>query len=153
VVLWTHPTGRKKFSQIDVEQRWFTGAHANVGGGYGDDPLADLPLAWIQKKALAAGLDLTPCTPPADQALTTAPRDSFAEFLGGTYQWFAKRFKPVKGRHIRKYDTDPDGHPAINVTVDPSVWERWHRDPAYRPRTLVNKGLSPPTPKPNTQNP
>jgi hypothetical protein len=140
VVLWTHPTGRKKSSQIDVEQRWFTGAHANVGGGYGDDPLA-------------AGLDLTPCTPPADQALTTAPRDSFAEFLGGTYQWFAKRFKPGKGRHIRKYDTDPDGNPTINVTVDPSVWERWHRDPAYRPRTLVKKGLSPPTPKPNTQNP
>jgi hypothetical protein len=78
VVLWTHPTGRKKFSQIDVEQRWFTGAHANVGGGYGDDPLADLPLAWIQEKALGAGLDLTPCTPPADQALTTAPRDSMS---------------------------------------------------------------------------
>jgi uncharacterized protein (DUF2235 family) len=143
VVLWTHPTGRKKFSQIDVEQRWFTGAHANVGGGYGDDPLADLPLAWIQKKALAAGLDLTPCTPP-DQALTISPRDSFAEFLGGTYQWFARRFKPNNGRYIRKYDTDPDGNPAINVTVDPSVWERWHRDPAYRPLTLVNKGLTPP---------
>lgn len=119
------------------------GTHANVGGGYGDDPLADLPLAWIQKKALAAGLDLAPCTPP-DQALTTAPRDSFAEFMGGTYQWFARRFKPNNGRHIRKYDTDPDGNPAINVTVDPSVWERWHRDPAYRPLTLVNKGLTPP---------
>jgi hypothetical protein len=89
------------------------------------------------------GLDLTPCTPP-DQALTIAPRDSFAEFMGGTYQWFARRFKPGNGRHIRKYDTDPDGNPAINVTVDPSVWERWHRDPAYRPLTLVNKGLTPP---------
>jgi hypothetical protein len=46
--------------------------------------------------------------------------------LGGTYQLFARRFKPSHGRHIRKYDIDPDGNPAINVTVDPSVWERWH---------------------------
>jgi len=29
------------------------------------------------------------------------------------------------------------------ITVDPSVWERWHKDPAYRPLTLVNKGLTP----------
>ncbi|MFH2091437.1 MAG: hypothetical protein ABIJ31_03665 [Pseudomonadota bacterium] len=37
-------------------------------------------------------------------ALTTAPRDLFAEFSGGTYQWLARRFKPGNGRHIRKYD-------------------------------------------------
>jgi uncharacterized protein (DUF2235 family) len=49
-----------------------------------------------------------------------------------------------RGRHIRKYDTDPDGHPAVNVTVDSSVWERYTQDPTYRPRTLVNKGLKPP---------
>ncbi len=143
VVLWTHPTGQKKYSQLDVEQRWFAGAHANVGGGYGDDPLADPPLAWIQQKARAAGLALTPCT-PSDQAATTAPADSFARFLGGKYQWFAKTFNPGDGRHYRKYDTDPDGHPAVNITVDPSVWTRWAQDPAYRPPTLTNRGLTPP---------
>jgi uncharacterized protein (DUF2235 family) len=37
-----------------VEQRWFVGAHANVGGGYASDPLAQRPLKWLMDKA--AGL-------------------------------------------------------------------------------------------------
>ena len=39
-----------------VEQRWFVGAHANVGGGYPSDPLAQLPLKWLMDKAAATGL-------------------------------------------------------------------------------------------------
>jgi uncharacterized protein (DUF2235 family) len=39
-----------------VEQRWFIGAHANVGGGYASDPLAQLPLKWLMERAGAAGL-------------------------------------------------------------------------------------------------
>jgi hypothetical protein len=34
-----------------VEQRWFVGAHANVGGGYSSDLLAQIPLRWMMKKA------------------------------------------------------------------------------------------------------
>jgi uncharacterized protein (DUF2235 family) len=34
-----------------VEQRWFVGAHANVGGGYQTDLLAQAPLRWMMKKA------------------------------------------------------------------------------------------------------
>ena len=117
-----------------------------MGGGYGDDPLADLPLAWIQQKARAAGLALIPFTPSADQALTTATRDSFAEFLGGTYQWLAKRFKPGDGRHIRKYDTDPAKPPGREhhrgpVRVDP-VGPGSHLPPA-----------NPDQQRPNTQHP
>jgi len=41
---------------IKVEQRWFVGAHANVGGGYPDDPLHTRPLRWMQDGAEAAGL-------------------------------------------------------------------------------------------------
>ena len=36
-----------------VEQRWFPGAHANVGGGYEDDLLPDPPLRWIAECARA----------------------------------------------------------------------------------------------------
>jgi uncharacterized protein (DUF2235 family) len=32
-----------------VEQRWFVGAHANVGGGCQSDLLAQIPLRWIEK--------------------------------------------------------------------------------------------------------
>lgn len=33
-----------------VEQRWFVGAHANVGGGYQTDLLAQAPLRWMMKR-------------------------------------------------------------------------------------------------------
>ena len=39
-----------------VEQRWFVGAHANVGGGYASDPLSQRPLVWLMEKAGALGL-------------------------------------------------------------------------------------------------
>jgi uncharacterized protein (DUF2235 family) len=53
----------KKVEQIEIEQRWFIGSHADVGGGNDrdgagrkPDPLPDLPLAWLQQKAIAVGL-------------------------------------------------------------------------------------------------
>jgi uncharacterized protein (DUF2235 family) len=39
-----------------VEQRWFVGAHANVGGGYASDPLSQRPLVWLMDKAAGLGL-------------------------------------------------------------------------------------------------
>jgi uncharacterized protein (DUF2235 family) len=33
-----------------VEQRWFAGAHSNVGGGYGNAVLSDIALRWIRSK-------------------------------------------------------------------------------------------------------
>jgi uncharacterized protein (DUF2235 family) len=40
-----------------TEQRWFVGAHANVGGGCFDDPLPGLALKWLERKAAALGLN------------------------------------------------------------------------------------------------
>jgi len=42
----------------EVEQMWFAGAHADVGGGYRTRDLADIPLVWMALKAEAAGLVL-----------------------------------------------------------------------------------------------
>ena len=39
-----------------TEQRWFVGVHANVGGGYAGDLLAQPPLRWVKKKASLHGL-------------------------------------------------------------------------------------------------
>jgi uncharacterized protein (DUF2235 family) len=40
-----------------IQQLWFAGAHANVGGGYPDDSLAYVPLLWILEEAQKAGLE------------------------------------------------------------------------------------------------
>jgi uncharacterized protein (DUF2235 family) len=39
-----------------LEQVWFAGVHSDVGGGYTDRTLADIPLLWMIDKAAACGL-------------------------------------------------------------------------------------------------
>jgi uncharacterized protein (DUF2235 family) len=41
-----------------LKQVWLSGAHADVGGGYPDDSLAYVSLAWMMEEAQAAGLQL-----------------------------------------------------------------------------------------------
>ena len=144
VALWTSTNGEKKPGNIEVEQRWFIGAHANVGGGYGADPLADIPLQWILSRAANAGLKLDEFKAASD-AWKSQPTDSFKEFLNGAYAWFCKMTSSGDGRHFRRYATGNRGLPAVNITVDESVWMRW-RDPkfGYRPPTLTNAKQHPP---------
>ena len=145
VPLWTSADGKQKKSNLEVKQRWFIGAHANVGGGYGSkDLLADIPLQWIRSKAEKAGLKLDEFS-AADDAWKTAPRDSFTEFLGGVYAWFRKIIKAGDGRFFRRYSVGINGDPAVNVSVDESVWKRWEdANFNYRPRTLSDAGQYPP---------
>jgi uncharacterized protein (DUF2235 family) len=145
VPLWTGDNGQKKPENLDVEQRWFIGAHANVGGGYGpEDLLADIPFQWMIEKASSAGIKLDGFT-AAEDAWKTQPRDSFRGFLKGVYAWFRKLRAPGDGRHYRHFNKGMKGKPAVNVSVDPSVWRRW-KAPAfnYRPRTLTDAGQYPP---------
>lgn len=47
--LWEH--------EERIEQVWFSGVHANVGGGYPQQGLSMVSLDWMMKKAKAAGID------------------------------------------------------------------------------------------------
>lgn len=145
VPLWTGDNGQQKRKNRDVEQRWFIGAHANVGGGYGpQDLLADIPLQWMMEKASHVGLKLDGFN-AAEDAWKTQPRDSFSEFMKGAYAWFRKLRAPGDGRHFRHFNKGIKGKPAVNVTVDPSVWMRWKApEYNYRPRTLIDAGQYPP---------
>ncbi|MGC4081037.1 MAG: DUF2235 domain-containing protein [Vicinamibacterales bacterium] len=40
----------------DLQQRWFRGSHAGVGGGYADTSLSDIALGWIIEEACKCGL-------------------------------------------------------------------------------------------------
>ncbi len=121
----------KKLEQIEIEQRWFIGSHADVGGGNDrdgagrkPDPLPDLPLAWLQQKAIAAGLACDKILVPSTDADTGVPRNSYAEFMYGIY----KELKPPFDRTLGL---------GVNETVDNSVWQRWHADVNYRSPSLV----------------
>jgi uncharacterized protein (DUF2235 family) len=48
--------GIRRTRSEQLSQVWFAGVHANVGGGYPDDSLAHVSLAWIMQEASLCGL-------------------------------------------------------------------------------------------------
>jgi Uncharacterized alpha/beta hydrolase domain (DUF2235) len=128
-----------------VEQRWFVGAHANVGGGYATDPLAQRPLKWLMDKAAGLGLvfrdqvviDVSQIVPPVT--------DSYRQFAWGLYRFVYRPFYRIVG-------FGPDRGTQfmtsrIKETVDGSVFKRWRADSIYRPPNLAawskEKGVDP----------
>lgn len=129
VAVWT----RIKPGNREVEQRWFIGAHANIGGGYDKDPadtLPNPPLRWIQDKAEAAGLRLRSKAVVGPDDHLAEVNDSFREFMFGFYQRF-------RGPFDRPFGS------GVNETVDESVWNRWRYDPDYRPASLLRHPACP----------
>lgn len=125
--VWTNDNHQKKPENIDIEQRWFVGAHSNLGGGYDKQPpdsLPKIPLRWMQDKAEAAGLKLRAKVALDPKDGMAAVNDSYKEFVFGAYALFSKPYKRPFGK-------------GVNETVDPSVWARWKQDPAYRPASLA----------------
>jgi uncharacterized protein (DUF2235 family) len=149
----THNGGR-------IEQRWFVGAHSNVGGGYEDGVLSQHALAWMIQETSALGLDYRPigkgdpnpalpfschqCQPLqttkkgvedlADQGPTL--RDSFSEFAGGIWKHFIRAKREY--RHIAPSPELQNGKMAksLNETVDSSVRDFAKADPTYNPPNL-----------------
>jgi hypothetical protein len=122
VCLWDPKTRPEQ----KMEQRWFVGAHCDVGGGYRDRRLSDMALGWMQEKAGALGLALKPVAalPENYRGKFT---DSYAEFLKGIY---AKR----NARHYRKVGMTKFG----DEIVDDTVQKRRKEDREYEPQ---NDGL------------
>ena len=80
VTLWT----KAQPQNIGVEQRWFPGAHSNVGGGYGPgDLLPSRPLRWMQDRAQRAGLKFSKLAEVAANAHLGPIRNSFTEISQG----------------------------------------------------------------------
>lgn len=117
-----------------VEQRWFVGAHANVGGGYHSDVLAQRPLAWVKARAETLGLCFRRAV-EVDDTITEAPiADSHAQFMGGVYSRFSsKHYRPIGETDVVVQGTDSR---TVNETIDSSVFDRWRQDQTYRPPNL-----------------
>jgi uncharacterized protein (DUF2235 family) len=117
-----------------VEQRWFIGAHANVGGGYPSDLLSQIPLKWMLQKAEALGLAFRGTIDVEAAASVDPVTDSYGPFLEGTYRLVSQPYN----RPIGVPDEESDGYLVriINETIDDSVFDRWRRDPSYRPDNL-----------------
>lgn len=112
--------------QQTIEQRWFVGAHCDVGGGYADRRLSDIALRWMQDKASALGLGLT--------AVEVAPNNYLGPY-GDSYTGFIKgAYAKIHPRHFRSIGGTKFG----DEIIDESVEKRRREDSNYTPQ---NTGL------------
>lgn len=113
-----------------LEQVWFSGAHANVGGGYADNPLSDVALRWMAAKAMDCGLALDPSQFPDLPVQLPAITDSYKQFLGGAYS-------QNEPRYFRSIGATPNGQELL----DASVVQRLSSEAEYRPKNPVEPHL------------
>ena len=110
---------------VDLEQVWFAGCHADVGGGYPPDDdgarIGDVALGWMLREADRAGLGV-------EEHLRGGLTD-------GT-QARIHRFR-VKAFRLRPAQDRVLDVPDIETRVHPSVRDRFERDGGYRPKKLV----------------
>lgn len=113
-VLWECPEGWEG----NVEQVWFRGAHADIGGQVGDlmaaRPLANIPLVWMLERAEACGLTLP------DSWRARFPCDPAAPMVG-TWRSWGKLFLLRRRRRVGR-DRSERVHPS--VPDRPGFWPR-----------------------------
>ena len=112
-----------------VEQRWFSGVHSNVGGGYHEEQLSDIPLLWMIEKAKQAGLCI-------DMRMAVTNKN-FPIFLSpsacGTMHNSMTSIHKFYPSIIRKISQNS----GFNEKIDPSVLERMSSIDEYNPVNVV----------------
>jgi hypothetical protein len=142
--LWTafRPEGEEAkdpYPGQTIEQRWFAGAHCNVGGGYRNDALAQLPLCWLLGKAAASGLRFKREVVPVANAHLDRVEDSYATFLLGVWRvltLWRRHYRPIAREPVRTR-AKAGWSSTLNESIDASVFERWRAVGSYRPRNLT----------------
>lgn len=121
-------------SLSSVEQRWFIGAHGNVGGGYPSDVLAQPPLRWFIRRAADLGLAFRNEVDLDGEINNAVIADSHREFLSGIYSRISRRTHREIGAPPEERENGY--HHRVNETIDASVFEHW-RSASYRPSNLI----------------
>jgi uncharacterized protein (DUF2235 family) len=133
--LWTDVPKPIPGHRTEVEQRWFPGAHGDVGGGGTSRPAEDNPLSmlareWIVERAVEAGLVVDPPDGALKGTEWSGPIHDFNETTLGRIAGLWPLNKPL----LRPVRT------TAEETLDTSVRRRWEdADPPYRPG---NPGLA-----------
>ncbi len=126
-----------------VEQRWFVGAHANIGGGVRDNRLHGAAHGWLQEKAVDQGLKLHHPLVEDPYWKHEPISDSYCEFMFGLYRFLPKQRSTTRRIDIEgtikinhKGELDPKGNASVNESIDQSVWQYLDAQAEYRPRNL-----------------
>ena len=118
--IWQQQQGSKQ----TLEQVWFPGSHANVGGGYADTGLSDIAFEWMARRAIGCGLELE-FPPPG---IGFAP--NAAGELRDSMTWLYRLWVPL----VREV-SDGGRFPTFERISD-AASEREKAVPEYRPENL-----------------
>lgn len=158
ITLW-----RKFYSETDYnnnlhldllknyEQRWFAGAHTDIGGGidgYKDgNSLSILPLCWIFEKAKNHNLYFNKSPAQISESFKVDIFDSYFKTIAGKVAVLAKEWLPGSQRNYRligrlpRKVTTASGVSgmlcSVNETIDPTVFDRLSNRTDYRPSNLL----------------
>ena len=136
--IWLEPRAGRR-----MEQRWFPGAHSNVGGSYGNDGLANAALHWIKEGALEHELVL-------DESFLKPYRPFFGDTLYDSYKPMYRLLDRVRFR-AKRGKRSLDLPASANASLDRSVVLRLQAGPdvlapdeqgnaakPYRPRNVID---------------
>lgn len=130
---------------VDIVQRWFPGAHSNIGGGYEDGTPSGHVHEWMLGEAVKAGLKLSACDKPpmaGEDAARMAGRlrDSYMEFASPIWAHVLRgkrcyrRVAPpeeLRGRRDEEKEGERLTYPCEEV--DGKVWEMVNAVSSYCP--------------------
>jgi uncharacterized protein (DUF2235 family) len=136
--LWARSKTPRREQQL--EQRWFSGVHSDIGGGAGhegDDAQSDYCMRWILDRAIACGLDVD-----LDRvAWTPVPAGHFPRLHldpGFLFKIIGIVREPLTRPIGKGVPPGKEGHGRpSNETVDEQARRRLNEDGAYKPRNLM----------------
>lgn len=121
--LWTQSKSalQRPTPQV-LEQRWFSGVHSNIGGGYPDSRISDIAFKWMTEKARATDLAFEE---------SYLAKNINADIRGDLYNSLVFPFNlmPPAKRII-------SANKIFHETVDQSAIELWKTSSSYRPENL-----------------
>jgi uncharacterized protein (DUF2235 family) len=123
-----------------LEQVWFAGVHCDIGGGYAEPELAEIPLLWMVEKARACGLAFEPGRLVVehdgyDAHARRAGVQVAPDGLGKLHDSLTRMYRLLP-RHERRL-AGKDGADVDGAAVAASADRRHRHDRAYRPPGLA----------------
>jgi uncharacterized protein (DUF2235 family) len=140
-----HPTlwdqrlsDRQREKKVMIKQVWFCGMHTDVGGGYPEQELSDIPLTWMVQEATEHGLRIYP---NHDIELQPDPNGTMHDSRGSTLTKFYRR-------RVRSWNVNDRGKPRVHESVVMRKRnEKNAEDPPYKPWILKKEYEKEPWPE------
>jgi uncharacterized protein (DUF2235 family) len=141
-VLESREDGKRCIPDERISQVWFAGVHSNVGGGYPDDSIAQIPLIWIMSQAQACGLRFKSAVYANPQTFkhpeTAQDKDGRIydprRGLGGYYRYGPRDLLQLCTPWLSRHNTE------ILPRIHESVFQRIHNNAQlYAPKGLPQR--------------